>query len=321
MSGGVRWAWLVFLLSLLLLPSLSYANVGYDINAQVGPIGFTLHRATENLNLSIDGSISGKGNFSRLTHINELAGVQADEKSSCTKKSDLNYSEQLRLQSREGPVYVVLNLQSNNISEINQTNPSFVLKEFADIYVDEHWPAYFANIKRISYYGPGIRTSEKYTNNGDVVSSYIDSWKLNKVSLYRTYVNRTIIDINVTPSGVFLDKSQNKSSLYSLGMQSTGSLTHIDIAQRGSIGLKYGRGNEIINGISEDYRGQQSINLKVGLNGYIIKQPTQQIDWLPCCGLPEIYTYGTLPTEPFYSLDSNYKSKHQYPYTIYTGPK
>ncbi len=302
MVGGIRWVGLVFILSLL-LTSPSYAVIGYDITAQVGSIGFTLHRATQNLDLSVDGTVSGNGNFSRLTHINELAGVEADEKSSCTKKSDLNYSEQLRLQSREGPVYVVLNLQSNNNTIINEPNPVYVLNQlnqFADIYVDEHWPTYFANLKKISYYGPGIRTSERYVNNGDVVESYIDSWKLNKASLYRTYINRTIIDVNVTPSGVFLDKSQNKSSSYILGMQSTGSLTHIDVAQRGSEALKYGRGNDIINGISEDYRGQQGINLQVTMNGYIVKQPTEQIDWLPCCGLPGNSIYEIQPTEPSY---------------------
>ncbi|MFZ0035597.1 MAG: hypothetical protein WAK60_11505, partial [Sedimentisphaerales bacterium] len=151
-------------------------------------------------------------------------------------------------------------------------------------------------------------------NNGDVVASYIDSWKLNKASLYRTYINRTLIDANITPSGVLLDKSQNKSSSYILGMQSTGSLTHIDVAQRSSAALKYGRGNEIANGISEDYRGQQSISLKVGMNGYIIKQPTEQIDWLPCNCLTELYTYDTPTTESSYLWDN--KFKHEYPYDL-----
>lgn len=159
----------------------------------------------------------------------------------------------------------------------------------------------------MDHYGPGVRTSERYVNNGDVVASYIDSWKLNKASLYRTYINRTIIDVDVTSSGVFLDKSQNKSSSYILGIQSTGSLTHIDVAQRGSMALKYGRGNDIINGISEDYRGQQGINLKVDLNGYILKQPTEKIDWLPCCGLPGNSIYEIQPAEPsYFSNAKNY---------------
>lgn len=316
MCGGIKWIGFGFLLYLLIV-SPSYAVIGYDITAQVGPIDFSLHRATQNLNLSVVGSIKGNGNFSRLTHINGLAGVDADEKSSCTKRSDLNYSEKLLLLSREGPVYVVLTLQGNNIIQVNETNnPAYVLNQFADIYVDEHWPTSFANYKRISYFGPEIRTSEKYVNNGDVVVSYIDSWKLNKASLYRSYVNRTIFDLNVTPSGVFLDESQNKSSSYILGMQSTGGLTHIDVAQRGSATLKYGRGNEIISGTSEDYRGQQAINLKVSMNGYITKQPTEQIDWLPCCCIMGIYAYEVPPTELPYSWDYNYSSKHKYPYSL-----
>jgi hypothetical protein len=199
----------------------------------------------------------------------------ADEKTSCTKKSDLNYSEILRLISWEGPVLVTVNLQSNNIT--NQSQSTFFVKEFANINVDETWPTFFANLKKISYFGPGIRTSERYENNGDVVASYIDSWKLSKSSLYRTTYNRTIINASITSSGVSEEISSNKSCYYLLGMQSIGSLTHLDVTQRGSA-------NESINKISEDYKGQQNINLKVGIDSYIIRQPVDNnIEWLPCC--------------------------------------
>ena len=50
-------------------------------HCKCGGTGFALHRVTENLEFSIDGSIVGNGNFSRLTHISELSGVEADEKS------------------------------------------------------------------------------------------------------------------------------------------------------------------------------------------------------------------------------------------------
>lgn len=273
--GGIYWLALVLLISMLAYPS--SARMGYDILASVNGTSFELHRSTTNSDFFVDGSVNGTGNFSRLTHINEFAGVEANEQTSCTKKSDLNYSERVILQSREGPVDVTVNLLSNNIT--NQSQSTFVIKDFADIDVDERWPTYFANLKRISYSGPGIRTSESYENNGDIVASYIDSWKLSKTSLYRATYNRTMINANITSSGVFLDISSNKSSTYLLGMQSTGSLTHLDVTQRGSA-------NERISKVSEDYRGQQNINLKVGMNSYIIRQPEDNnIEWLPCCSV------------------------------------
>ena len=272
-GGGINWLALVILVSILVYPS--SARMGYDIIASVGSHSFALDRTTTNLYFSLDGSVSGIGNFSRLTHIDKFAGVKADEQTSCTKKSDLNYSEMLRLLSWEGPVVVTVNLQSNNIT--NQSQSTFAVKESADINVDEKWPTLFANIKDISYFGPGIRTSERYENNGDVAASYIDSWKLSKTSFYQAKYNRTIIDANISSSGVFQDISSNKSSSYRLGMQSTGSLTHLDVTQRGSA-------NQLINKISEDYRGQQNINLKVGMNSSIIRQPEDNnIEWLPCC--------------------------------------
>jgi len=99
-------------------------------------------------------------------------------------------------------------------------------------------------------------------------------------------------------------------------MRSIGSLTHIDVAQRGSTALKYGRGNNIISGISEDYRGQQNISLKVDMNGYTNKQPTNEIDWLPCCGLPGESIYEIQPIESPYSKDYNNESRHRYPYNL-----
>lgn len=272
--GGINWLALVLLVYMLAYPS--SARMGYDISASAGGQVFVLDRTTANMDFSLDGSVSGNGSFSRLTHIDKFAGVKADEKTSCTKKSDLNYDEQLRLISWEGPVVVTVNLVSNNIT--NQSQSTFAIKEFADINVDEKWPTFFANLKKISYFGPGIRTTERYENNGDVVASYIDSWKLSKASLYRTTYNRTIIDANLTSSGVFEDISSNKSSTYLLGMQSIGSLTHLDVTQLGSA-------NESMNKISEDYSGQQNISLKVGMNSYIIRQPEDNIDieWLPCC--------------------------------------
>ena len=238
---------LVIILSTLILQT-SSGRMGYEIIAQVGGSFFELNRTTTNENFAIDGSVSGTGNFSRLTHIDGFAGIKDDERTSCVKKSKLNYSEQLRLLSWEGPVVVTVNLQSNNIT--NQSQSIFILKEYANIGVDEHWPTYFANLKRISYFGPGIRTGERYENNGDVVASHIDSWNLSKTSLYRATYNRTFIDVSLTPSGVFLDRSQNKTSSYLLGVQSTGSLTHLDVTQRGS-------SNEIVNKISRIIRASK----------------------------------------------------------------
>lgn len=76
-----------------------------------------------------------------------------------------------------------------------------------------------------------VRNKEFYENNGDVVTSSIDSWNLNKESLYRSSLNRTLIHADISQTHLFVTKDMNRSSFYALNMESTGSLTHLGIAK------------------------------------------------------------------------------------------
>ena len=161
-----------------------------------------------------------------------------------------------------------------------------LITESADINIEETWPAAYANYKKISYQGPNIRTKEIYENNGDIVTSSIDSWKLDKESLYQTALNRTYISARVTPTLVAEDRAMNKSSFYALRMDSTGSLTHLGFARR-QLGFKtqskgVQRNPDVF--VSEDYVGQQSITLKVNMGDFVYRNRDDD-EWLPCsCG-------------------------------------
>ncbi len=269
-SGGIKWICIVLIIYVLILPS--FSRMGYDIVASTGGQSFQLHRTTGYISFSNEGVVNGTGNFSRLIYIDEFAGIKTKEATSSTKKSDLNYSEKLRLLAREGPVAVKVNLKSYNFT--NQTTGQLSFNEAANIAVDELWPTSFVNLKKLYYLGPGIRSRERYENNGDIVGTYIDSWRLSKESLYRASYNRTITNVELTPSYVIVDKSSNKSSSYILGLQSIGSLTNLDIFQQES-------SNSPLNRVSEEYRGQQKINLRVNMNDYILKPPEIE-EWLNC---------------------------------------
>lgn len=123
------------------------------------------------------------------------------------------------LQSSEGPVAVGTKLKSESIESIND-----IL-----IDIDERWPTRFANYKKISYLGPGIRTRESYLNNGDVVETSIDSWRLTKESAYQAHINRTVTSVNITADDVGESISSNRSSRYGLALETIGSSTRLDV--------------------------------------------------------------------------------------------
>jgi hypothetical protein len=276
---------ILVLLLLVLLVNSSNAAISYDISVKAGGNGAEIRRQTQNLTLTIDGLVSGVGNFSRLTHIRGPTGISADESTSSTKKGNLSYEEKKALVTLEGPVVITASLKS---SSYNYTPPQtgapieVSLQESADVFVDEYWPAAFANYNNIDYSGPEIRTSERYENNGDVVASSIDSWDLTRQSLYRTYINRTAISLSVTPNKVTEDLASNKSSFYVLESRSTGGLTHLEAIRGGSSCDSTSR-------ISEDYKGQENISLVVKMNGTVIRRGPEA-EWLPCglCGFSNL---------------------------------
>ena len=267
------------LLLLIFMVNSSSAYVSYDIGVNVGGTGVEIHRETRNLTLTIDGSVHGFGNFSRLTHIESTTDIRQDEATSSTKKGNLSYVESKAVVSREGPVVIVAVLKSNTYNYTNEdqqgtSNTITVKSESADINVDEYWLAALANYNKINYKGPEIRSRERYENNGDIVASSIDSWDLSKQSIYRTYINKTHIDLNVIPGKVTEDLEQNKSSYYALESKSTGALTHLDLIKGSSTPDETSR-------ISEDYKGQETLSLVTRMNGTIIR-PTLYNYWLPC---------------------------------------
>ncbi len=260
------------------LISSSSARMGYDIIASAGGPSFELHRSTQYMDFSLSGSVKGTGNFSRLSRITQFAGVSAKEDTSSAKAGALDYSEQVLLKAREGPVIVTINLESSNLTDdSNQTsNQTLVINSTSYITIDETWPTYFANSKKISYLGPGIRTRERYNNNGDVIGTFIDSWKLSKDSLYRSHLNRSITDIGLTPNSTYVERSTNRSSKYQLQLDSIGTSTHIDATQTSL--------NKPLTRISQDYVGSQNMLLKIGMDDSVI--PFKDDDeWLNCCSV------------------------------------
>jgi hypothetical protein len=274
--GGIRLCVMILLLFLLIYPS--GARMGYDIMASAGGSTFELHRSTKYMSFSLDSSVRGSGNFSRLNSISDITGMSSKEATSCTKNGTLNYSEQIRLITKEGPVLVTANLASYNLSEL-PTN--VVFKDSAYITVDEQWPTSLADLKKIAYFGHGIRTRERYDNNGNVVATSMNSWSLSKDSLYRASNNRTIILASITPKEVDVDIAANRTSYYGLNLRTIGELTNLDVIKRGTSG-------EVANRVTQDYRGTQNMNLVIKMNDLVIKPPVED-HWLECCPSGSMY--------------------------------
>lgn len=281
------------LLSILLLAiGSSDATIGYSIVAQVdGGPAFYLSRETHNMTFSLDGNVSGYGNFTRFNRIKNIAGINSNEQSSAVRGGDMSIDEKQRLQTMEGPVSIYIELASATeyISVPDPLNPSNfilipVIKESASIESDEFWPSAYANYKKMSYRGPKVHNKEFYDNNGDIATTSIDSWNLNKESLYRTNLNRTLIHADITSSQLFVTKSLNRSTFYALNMDSTGSLTHLGFAKANAAGIS----SEGITPlkpdafISEDYVGQHTIKIKVNMGDYVYRNRIED-GWLPCC--------------------------------------
>lgn len=151
-----------------------------------------------------------------------------------------------------------------------------VIKDSASISIDEAWPAGYASYKKLSYKGPGIRTSDYNENDGDAIISSVESWKLEKESLYRTYSNRTVWDVFITPADVIVKKGTNKSSFYALNLNSIGSLTHLGVVRQSQSQQQ----PEVR--ISEDYSGQHNITLKISMDDNVYRKRDED-SWLPCC--------------------------------------
>lgn len=263
---------LLFACALLLVTS-THARMGYDITATVGSSSLAIHRSTQEFLFMSKDLIKGSGNFSKYSHIEGFAGLKYDELTSATKPSKLEYGEQTLLRSREGPVQITINAESG----INESEDEIInLTNSAEIHIIEYWPTYFAQTKKIKYFGEGIWNRERYENNGGVVSNSIQSWKLSKESLFAARINNTIISAYITPTSKDLNIFMNSTTRYNLNMESIGSNTHIDASKSRSSG-----GLEAL--LSEDYGGNQKILLKMLMNDTVRQPRNSSYGWLGSC--------------------------------------
>jgi hypothetical protein len=257
----------------VILTPLCHAKIGYYIDASVNSTSWSIERSTQDLNFEMASSVSGDGSFSKLMHIKNFAGIELDELSSSSNGS-LGYEELMQLQSREGPVSVSARLKSETKESTNESL-EISSNEFINIEIDERWPTRLANYKKISYLGPGIRTRESYQNNGDVVATSIDSWRLTKESVYEAQINRMVTTVNITSDDVAEMRYENKTSRYGLGLQTIGSSTHLDVIRLDVSGMP-----RLV--ISQDYLGEERMNLNITMNDWL-PLPEEARKWLECC--------------------------------------
>jgi hypothetical protein len=276
MEGGIKW--IAFVLLICLLVSSCDAKMGYNIIARAGGNTFEIHRSTQNITFSLNETVNGSGNFSRYSDITGFAGVYSKETSSSAKKCELDYNELVRLIARTGPVLLTLDLESYDI--VNDTENDTITisgREFVDMQIDENWATAYVNYKKVSYTGPQIHAYERFDNNGDIVSTYIDSSHLYKENLYRATYNRTIIDVYLTGTSENVNRALNRSSYYGLYMQTNGSLAHIGMIKQASSG-------DIGSMLSQDYTGNYTMGLKIKMDGIVYKFETAENNsWLDCC--------------------------------------
>lgn len=273
---------------LIFLIGMSAGNMGYNIHASVGNIGWSIDRFTNNLSYYFDESIYGKGNFSRYSSLNAISDVSYIERSSVVRNGSISLNEIEASKSMEGPVSISYGMQSVINNDDGENN-----SEYEKVYIVESWPYYFISQKNIKYEGRGIKTFDKYESSGDVISSYSDSWKLNKESTFSTINNRTRIFVNLTPQGLIRERDSNKKLKYALDVQSIGSKEALDVIktvpsdERTQIDPK-----NIIARITQEYIGQVDMKLKIGSNEAFFgdldpinnsSANDSSLDYIPCC--------------------------------------
>jgi hypothetical protein len=267
---------IIVLLFSFALPS--EGRIGYDIKATTNSAKWEIHRSTQELTFSLNGSTTGTGNFSKYIRTQNFGGINSAE-SSYSLSGSLYYKEMTLLKTLEGPVSVKTKLVDIEIETPNETKIDL---STGDIEIQEQWPTYYANLKQIRYLGPGIRTKEVYENNGDIITNSLNSWKLNKESLFKAYTNKTVILVNLTPSRVYEERFSNKSSTYILNLETTGDHASLGVVKKKYFTTeRFGR-PETESQIYQDYVGDLNTTLKLKVDESIILNPPDD-SWLPCC--------------------------------------
>jgi len=164
-----------------------------------------------------------------------------------------------------------------NIKGVNVTT-----NESVNITIREAWPTFLSTTKTITYVGPGIRTRERYENNGDLICTSFDVKVLTKTSRYNTVLLGTNISADIRPGRVNETICTNKSTFYVLGSVSLGGSAHI--------GYRSGEGIERVES-SETYIGNFKIKTTTKMKNEMPPAPQNasnaSIDWMPCASSSE----------------------------------
>jgi len=267
---------LIVLISSFALPS--EGRIGYDIKATVGSTAWEIHRSTQELTFSLNGSSTGTGKFSKYARTQKFGGMNSGE-SSYALSGTVYYKEMLLLKTLEGPVSIKTNFEDIETESSNETKINL---SAGNIEIQEQWPTYLADYKQIRYLGPGIRTRDVYENNGDVVTTSINSWKLNKESLFKAYVNKMVISVDLNASKVIENRFFNKSSSYGLDLQTTGDHASLEVVKNRCFpeSERFGR-PETDNQIYQEYIGSLNTTFKLRMDESIISDTTDYLG-LPC---------------------------------------
>jgi len=280
---------LIVLVSSFTLPS--EGRMGYDIKATVDSTTWVIHRSTQELTFTTNCSTIGDGKFSRYARIQNIGGMNSKDSSYALSGSVYN-KEAFLLKAIEGPVYIKTDFDDYYIYTDSLNNTTFQLST-GFLEIQENWPTYVASYKQTRYLGPGIRTKEMYENNGDVATSSVNSWKLNKESLFKAYLNKTVIRVDLAPSSILENRFYNKSSSYRLGLQTTGDHASLGVVRNKHFNAssRFGR-TETDYQIYQEYVGNLNMSLAIKMDDYIISDIPND-EWLtPCC----FGGYLTMPT-------------------------
>jgi hypothetical protein len=276
-----------FMLFLIFYVGLSNATLGYSIYTSTDGVSWSIDRYTENLTWNLDENIVGMGNFSRYNYVKPISDLSYVEKSSAARGGKLSLKEITNFKSKEGAVSVGYSLQSvvNNTDQNSTNNDTDRVK----VSIYDAWPFYFTNQRTLLYEGHGIKTSEKYESSGDIISTYSNSWKLKKDSIFLTSNNKTLISIQLTPQGIIRDRHSNKKLTYLLDVQSQGNKESLDVLKTTPSDEKTSKFyDDNITRISQDYVGQINMKLKIVSNDTIPwlqenDSYNNSLDALPCC--------------------------------------
>lgn len=289
MKGKELGILLIVLISIFALPT--EGIIGYDIKATVDSNTWEIHRSTQEQTFSSNCSATGIGKFSKYARIQKFGGMNSAESAYALLGNYYN-KEMTLLKALEGPVSVKTKFEDIIILPDDLNDTTYNLST-GQLEIQEQWPTYVASYKQTRYLGPGIRTKEMYENNGDVVTSSVNSWKLNKESLFKAYLNKTVIRVDLAPSSIVERRFYNKSSSYRLGLQTTGDLASLGVVRNKHFNAssRFGR-VETENQIYQEYVGNLNMSLAIKMDDYIIIN-TPDDEWLPpCC----FGGYLTMPT-------------------------